>query len=209
MVEVPQKQFDLAGPTQWLKGEQKRLSEPDNHAPAPGTKRHYITPGHAAQLTEGFLSLVSNEAFQWFASGMPQKYELERHRYIELVDNLPHLGYCSFASIQLRKPDGSKYFVRLHFANFNAKIDTTPGARFFDSQSKNRGAMFFGVAFCPDGNTDRSVMLDRSVHHSGISFITTDPTQALDYAVFLRTGVKSEEWRKMAAKKTADGKRAA
>ena len=209
MVEVPQKQFDLAGPTQWLKGEQQRLSMPDNIAPAPGTQRHYISPALAAHLTEGFLSLVSNDAFQWFAAGMPQKYELDRHRHIELVEKFPHLGYCSFAAIQFRKADGSKCVIRLHFANFNAQIDTTPGAKFFDGKSINRGAMFFGVAFCSDGKSDRSVMIDRSVHHSGISFITTDPAQALDYAVLLRTGVKAEEWRRMAAQKAANGKRAA
>ncbi|MBY3432965.1 YdbL family protein [Rhizobium laguerreae] len=205
---VPQ-EFDLAGPTQWLKGEQDRLAEiASQSAPPAGGKRHYITPALAAALTEGFLGKVSTEAYKYFVSGMPQQYELLRHHDLRLVEKLPHLGYCSFAAIRKQKPDGSPYVVRLHFANFNARIDTTPGATFFDAGSINRGAMFFGVAFCPDANNPQSVMIDRSIHHSGISFITTDPRKALDAAIALRTGVSADEWRKMAVQKLAEQSRA-
>jgi hypothetical protein len=51
-------------------------------------------------------------------------------------------------------------------------------------------------------------MIDRSIHHSGISFITTDARKALDAAVALRTGVSADEWRKMAAEKLAAAKHA-
>jgi hypothetical protein len=202
-----QKKFDLVGPTQWLKGEQQKLEMPAEKAPAPGTQRHYISRQRAAFLTDGFLGLVANEAYTWFSEGMPRQYNLDHYRYIDLVDNYPHLGYCGFAAIPIRKPDGAKYVVRLHFANFNARIDTTPGAKFFDIKSINRGAMFFGVAFSQDEKG--AAVIDRSVHHSGIAFITPEPSQALDYAIHMRTGVNADKWRQMAAAQNAGGKRAA
>jgi hypothetical protein len=207
VVEGQQRKFDLVGPTQWLKGEQKKLETPAERAPAPGTKRHYISKERAAYLTDGFLGLVSNEAYTWFSEGMPRQYGLDHYRYIDLVENFPHLGYCGFGAITIRKPDGESYVVRLHFANFNARIDTTPGAKFFDIKSINRGAMFFGVAFCSDGNG--KMKIDRSVHHAGLAFKTPEPSQALDYAIHMRTGVKAEKWRQMIAAQNAGGKRAA
>ncbi|MCV9964002.1 hypothetical protein OIU34_19160 [Pararhizobium sp. BT-229] len=206
---VAQKDFDLTGPTQWLKGEEKRLADEASRSALSAGGRHYITPALAAALTEGYLIKVSGEAYRYFASGMPQQYELMRHHDVRLVESYPHLGYCSFAAIRKQKADGSPYVVRLHFANFNAKIDTTPGATFFDSKSINRGAMFFAVAFCPDSTNPDLVMIDRTIHHQGISFITNDPAKALDNTVALRTGVSADEWRKMAEQKKAKESRAA
>jgi hypothetical protein len=203
-VQVVQEDFDLDGPTQWLKGEHKRLADEASRLGPVVGGRHYITRSLAATLTEGFLSKVSSEAYRYFVSGMPHQYELMRHHDVRLVETYPHLGYCSFASIRKQKADGSPYLVRLHFANFNAKIDTTPGATFFDAKTINRGAMFFAVAFCPDPSNLETVVIDRTIHHQGISFITNDAMKALDNAILLRTGVSASEWRKMAEKKKAN-----
>ncbi|MDW9481691.1 hypothetical protein GOB57_23880 [Sinorhizobium meliloti] len=207
-VEAPQKQFDLTGPTQWLKGEQAKLAMPADRVPPATGKRHYISKELAAELTKGFLTKVSQIAYDFFSSEMPPKYDLAREHGVHLVDSLAHLGYCNFASIVMRKPDGNPYVVRLHFANFNARIDPTPGSKFFNSKSLNRGAMFFGVAFCQDENARGSLKIDRSLFHSGICFITHEPSKALQNAIVLRTGVRVEEWRRLAAQKAA-GKRAA
>lgn len=207
MVEVPRKQFDLAGPTRWLKGEQDKLTMEDDRMPPVSGKRHYISKELAAELTKGFLTKVSNVAYEFFSSEMPPKYDLAREHGVYLVDSLAHLGYCNFASIVLRKLDGSPYVVRLYFANFKAKIDTTPGSKFFNSNTIDRDAMFFGVAFCADGNG--SLKIDRGLFHSGICFITHEPSKALENAIVLRTGVRVEEWRRLAARKAAEGKRAA
>jgi hypothetical protein len=206
-VEGQQKKLDLVGPTQWLNGERKKLEMPLERSALAGTNRHYISRERAGLLTQGFLGLVAKEAYSWFSAGMPGQFSLDHYRHIELVENFPHLGYCGFGAITIRKPNGDNYVVRLHFANFNARIDTTPDAKFFDAKSINRGAMFFGVAFCSDGN--RSLVIDRSVHRAGIAFITAEPMQALEYAIHMRTGVTAEKWRQLATQHTSVGKRAA
>jgi len=200
-----EREFDLVGPTQWLKGEQKRLADRTKTSNADG--RRYITPREAAALTEGFLHKVANEAYRYFSEGMPGGYRLARHRDVRLIETLPHLGYCSFAAIHMKRKDGRPMVIRLHFANFNSPISTEPGNRFFDLRNANRGAMFFAVVFSSDASGER-LEIDRSVHHSGISFITSSPAKALDNAIHLRTGMPASEWRKMAEQDTG-GRKAA
>jgi hypothetical protein len=197
--------FDLTGATRWLSGEERRIAS-DVRLGQPAKER--ISPQLAGELTKQFLGLVSQQAKRYFTAGMPEGYTLPTPKtQIALLDQLPHLGWCSFASVPLTKPNGDRFAIRFHWANFYANINTAPGEKFFQLQSPKRSQMFFGVAFCPDENSKSGMRVDRSVHHSGVSFITNDPLKALNNAVILRTGLSLAGWQKMTeerAKKQAE-----
>ena len=203
------KSLDLTGATRWLTGQERRIAELSGQAKA-ASGRSYISPETAARLTENYLGQVGVLAREFFDNGMPPSYALPSVEIkTALVEKLPHLGYCSFAAVKMFKNDGSPYIVRFHFANFRAQIDTTPGSDFFKLKSADRSEMYFGIAYCLDGRGPRTVSIDRSVHHSGVSFITNDPRKALDNAILMRTGVSIEEWRKLAAQRAAENKKVA
>jgi hypothetical protein len=198
--------LDLTGATRWLTGEERKLA-----AAYVGThgQRHYISPKAAAELTSAFLGAVAGKAKDYFDKGMPHGYELPHVKAkVGLLDTLPHLGWCSFAAVRMAKRDGTPFLIRFHYANFEAQIDTTPGNKMFTLQSNKRSEMFFGVAFSRDPATGETV-IDRSIHHSGVSFITDSPRVALDNAIKLRTGVSADEWRSMAGRKAAASKQTA
>lgn len=203
-----QADIDLVGATRWLTGQERQIVERGDKG-SPGS-RGFITPEKAAELTKSYLGLVGSMARNYFDAGMPPSYALPRIGIeTALLDNLPHLGYCNFAAVKMRKGDGSHYVVKFFYANFKAKIDTTPGADFFKLETPERSQMFFGIAFSPDGKGEKTLSVDRSIHHAGVSFIAYEPSKALDTAIAMRTGVTAEDWRKMAAQRQRAASRSA
>ncbi len=189
--------LDIVGATAWLRGEERRISEPRDT-----DGKRYISADEAAEITRGELSVFASKLRRFFEQGMPPTYALpESSTEVGVIEALPHLGWCNFAAVKLRKSNGAPYLVRFLYANFNAQIDTTPGGRFFKIDSPRRSTMYFGLAYSPDGKMPNSVTLDRSIHHSGVSFITNDPHKALNNAVMLRTGMSLDGWNKLAADK--------
>jgi hypothetical protein len=200
--------LDLSGPTQWLAGATDRAiaaqykgkavdrPKPANLADA----RRWLTPAFVAELMTGYLAHVGSEAFKFFERNMPSGYRLDRTHKAFLMPEKPHLGWCQLASIVTPNRAGERIMIRVFYANFEAAIDTDPNGRFFNLRSQDWSNMFFAVAFKmgADGKFD---VIDRNFHHSGISFLTTDPATALDNVVKLRTGMNLEGWRKLKVEK--------
>lgn len=191
--------FDIATPSEWLRGEQEKLvvQAKAQVAAKGGSPRHYITYERAAEITTVFLKSVSKMTYDYIASQMPEGYDLPRMSKVGVLAQ-PHLGWTQVAGVRFRKDDGSPCVIRLHYANFNAKLDTDPRGKFFDLPHQKPGQMFFAVAFSPKEGAPDEVVIDRSVHHGGISFITDDHDKALANLVYLRTGMKLERWRELA-----------
>nr|WP_250808208.1 DUF6656 family protein [Neorhizobium tomejilense] len=199
--------LDLSGATRWLTGEERKL---ELAAQGAAGRRHYISPAAAGELTRAFLGVVASQARTYFEEGMPRGYALPPTKpQYGLLPTYPHLGWCSFAAVRMQKKDGSPYIIRFHYANFNAEINTDPEGNLFKLSSPRRTEMYFGVAFSAREKGSSEMVIDRSVHHAGVSFITYDHRKALDNAIKLRTGVTPEEWRRMAARKAEEAKKAA